>query len=111
MAATPTEATATSRHSRHLPNDVRRAVLERDGLRCAWQGPDGTRCNSRAWLEYDHVIPRGQGGTDDPENIRPFCRSHNRLAAEQAYGRVTINRIIANRQADGNASSVVVVEA
>ena len=70
-------------------------MLERDGLRCTWQGPDGTRCNSRAWLEHDHAIPRGLGGSDHPENVRLYCRAHNRLAAEQAYGQSTITRIIA----------------
>jgi hypothetical protein len=68
-------------------------------MRCTWQAPDGTRCNSRAWLEHDHIIPRGQGGSSDPANIRPFCRAHNRLAAEQAYGQATITRIIARRRA------------
>jgi hypothetical protein len=85
--------------SRHLPAAVRRAVHERDGARCSWQAADGTRCNSRAWLEHDHVVPRGRGGADDPANIRPYCRAHNRLAAEHAYGQATIARIIARRRA------------
>ena len=91
---------------RHLPNDVRRAVIERDGPRCTWQGPDGTRCNSRAWLELDHIVPRGQGGTDDPANIRPYCRAHNQLAAEQSYGQHTIARIKARRRARKRSSTV-----
>jgi 5-methylcytosine-specific restriction endonuclease McrA len=84
--------------SRHIPNEVRRTVLCRDGLRCAWVGPDGTRCTSRAWLEHDHAIPRGQGGDNNPANIRPFCRAHNQLAAELAYGRDTIARILARQR-------------
>jgi len=86
-------------HSRHLSNPTRRAVLERDGLRCAWIGPDGTRCESRAWLEHDHIVPRGLGGDDEPSNVRICCRAHNRLAAEQAYGEPAIARIIARRRA------------
>jgi len=84
--------------SRHIPNDVRRAVLARDGLRCAWVAPDGTRCESQAWLEHDHITPRGRGGGNDPTNIRPLCRPHNRLAAELAYGQPTVARIIARRR-------------
>jgi 5-methylcytosine-specific restriction endonuclease McrA len=91
-------ATAPSIASRHIPSKTRRAVLERDGLRCTWQGPDGTRCNSQAWLEYDHIIPRGKGGTHDPVNGRMLCRPHNRLSAEQAYGRDTITRVIISRR-------------
>ena len=86
-------------HSRHLPSATRRTVLERDGLRCTWVGPDGTRCESRAWLEHDHITPRGQGGSDDPANIRIRCRAHNQLAAEQAYGQQTIARAITQRRA------------
>ena len=84
--------------SRHIPNQARRAVAERDGLRCTWQAPDGTRCNSRAWLEHDHIIPRGKGGTHDPANGRILCQPHNRLSAERAYGQDTITRIIAHRR-------------
>jgi len=84
--------------SRHLPNSVRRTVVERDGLCCTWHGPDGTRCESRAWLEHDHIDPRGKGGGDDPSNIRLRCRAHNLLAAEQTYGRQTIANIIARRR-------------
>ena len=84
--------------SRHITNDVRRAVLARDGLRCAWVAPDGTRCASQAWLEHDHITPRGQGGDNDATNIRHFCRPHNRLSAELAYGQATIDRIIQRRR-------------
>ena len=80
--------------SHHLPSAVRRTVLERDGVRCTWRAPDGTRCESRAWLEHDHIDPRGQGGSDNPENIRIRCRAHNRLGAERTYGKATIDRII-----------------
>ena len=93
-AATP----RSSPCSRHLPSDVRRRVFVRDEARCTWTSPDGVRCNSRAWLEHDHVIPRGMGGGNDPSNIRLRCRAHNQLAAEQAYGRDTISRIVARRR-------------
>jgi 5-methylcytosine-specific restriction endonuclease McrA len=92
-------APAAPRRSRHLPSATRRAVVERDGLRCTWVGPDGTRCDSQAWLEHDHITPRGQGGSDEPANIRIRCRPHNRLAAEQTYGQQTITRAIADRRA------------
>ena len=72
---------------RAIPRATRRAVSERDGLRCTWQGPDGVRCESRAWLENDHANPRGRGGSSEPENIRLLCRAHNQRAAELHYGR------------------------
>jgi 5-methylcytosine-specific restriction endonuclease McrA len=88
-----------------VPHEVRRAVLERDGLRCTWQSPDGVRCENRAWLELDHIHPRGQGGTNHPANIRIFCRPHNQLAAERAYGKATIADLIARRRAQPNPKS------
>jgi hypothetical protein len=78
---------------------TRRAVLERDGLGCTWRGPDGVRCNAKAWLEYDHIQPRGKGGDSSPNNVRLLCRAHNRRAAEQTYGRSHIERAIATRTA------------
>jgi len=86
-------------NTRHIPNAVRRAVADRDGLRCTWQAPDGTRCSSRTWLEHDHITPRGQAGTNAPANGRILCRAHNRLAAEQVYGQRNITRIIASQRA------------
>ena len=84
--------------ARYIPRDVRRSVIARDGVRCTWRGSDGKRCNCRAWLELDHIIPRSLGGSNDPANVRLLCRFHNRLAAEQAFGRHTIVRIVARRR-------------
>ena len=92
-----------AKHRRHVPHDCRRTVLARDEARCTWRSPDGVRCNSRAWLEYDHVHPHGLGGHNHAFNIRLLCRAHNRLAAEQAYGRGTITRIIASRHHTAHA--------
>ena len=80
--------------SRQIPRSTRRIVAERDGLRCAWHAPDGTRCEARAWLEADHHHPRGRGGDASPENIRLLCRAHNLRAAEKEYGREHIDRCI-----------------
>ena len=93
-----TPAPPSSSRRRRPANSVRRAVVARDGARCTWQGPDGRRCGSRAWLEHDHVTPFGQGGDSTPFNTRLLCRPHNRLAAEQAYGQATVTRIIAGRR-------------
>ena len=70
-----------------VPNAVRREVYERDGLRCTYVAEGGRRCEARAFLELDHAVPRGLGGSDDPGNLRVRCRAHNQLAAELAFGR------------------------
>jgi hypothetical protein len=98
-ATEPVEETSASKRTRHIPHDVRRAVFARDEARCTWQGPDGVRCESRAWLEHDHAIPWGLGGPSDVAHTRLYCRAHNGLSAELVYGQQTITRIIARRRA------------
>ena len=73
--------------SRNIPMWVRRAVWRRDGGRCVFVGEEGRTCGERSWLEFDHVVPFGQGGrSDDPANVRLLCRAHNRAAADRAWG-------------------------
>jgi 5-methylcytosine-specific restriction endonuclease McrA len=86
-ASTQTASSLTEQQPVVIPRATRRNVVERDGLCCTWQGPDGTRCNARAWLELDHRHPRARGGNATPENIRVLCRAHNQRAAEHEYGR------------------------
>jgi 5-methylcytosine-specific restriction endonuclease McrA len=73
--------------SRHVPNEVRRAVLERDGMRCSYVSAEGKRCEQRGWLELHHEQPYGRGGAPTVANIRVLCRGHNDLLAERDYGR------------------------
>lgn len=64
--------------TRRIPQWVKDHVWARDGGRCAYAAPDGTRCGGRGGLEYDHVTPWSLGGSsDDPQNIRLLCRAHN----------------------------------
>ncbi len=37
--------------------------------------------------EIDHVAPRALGGSGEAENLRVYCRPHNRDAAERVFGR------------------------
>jgi hypothetical protein len=72
--------------SRHVPAAVRRAVAERDGLRCGFVGVGGRRCSERDRLEYHHRHPWAMGGRHDPTNIGLLCRTHNAWMAEHDYG-------------------------
>ena len=66
---------------------VRQVVWARDEGRCSWIGPDGHRCGERRHLNYDHIIPRAQGGPSTPENIRLLCSAHNQHHADNIFGR------------------------
>jgi 5-methylcytosine-specific restriction endonuclease McrA len=73
--------------SRHVPQDVRREVFERDGMQCTYVDAHGRRCACRAFLELDHVIPFARGGKPTVDNLRVRCRPHNLWYAEQTFGR------------------------
>ena len=73
--------------SRHIPIDVRRAVVERDGARCSYVDERGERCRETRLLELHHEQPFARGGRATVDNIFLRCRAHNALAAEDDFGR------------------------
>jgi hypothetical protein len=54
-----------------IPREVRRAVFERDGGKCA-------HCGSHFDLQYDHVIPVALGGATTIANLQLLCGDCNR---------------------------------
>jgi len=48
---------------------IRKAVLVRDGYRCQYCGAHAD--------SVDHVVPRAEGGGDEPSNLRACCRKCN----------------------------------
>src|SRR5579859_1380402 len=99
-ASRPREVRADDARATNLASvsrATRRAVFERDGEQYTFSDGDGHRCPATAWLEFDHVEPRACGGTNDFGNLRVRCRAHNRLYAEQAFGREHVERAIRER--------------
>lgn len=73
--------------SRRISAGLRDAVWGRDGGRCTFMGPDGSRCPSTTFLEIDHIRPYALGGpSDDAANLRLMCRAHNQLLARRVFG-------------------------
>ena len=70
----------------HIPNEVRRQVAARDGLRCTYCSEDGQRCTERAFLQFDHEHAWARGGPETLDNLRLRCAAHNQLGAEQEFG-------------------------
>ena len=56
-------------HRRRTPPVTRRAVLLRDGSRCAYCGEHADT--------IDHIIPRSRGGAHEWTNVVAACRRHN----------------------------------
>ncbi len=69
-----------------LPSSIRDAVIARDAGRCTFTSHDGHRCESRRYLEVDHIQPRSCGGSDDPTNLRTLCSAHHRLFTTETFG-------------------------
>jgi Holliday junction resolvase RuvA-like protein len=82
---------------------VRRAVFERDGEQCTFLDASGERCPQRGHLELDHLEARALGGTNAASNLRVRCRAHNRLAAEDVFGKAHIAERIDFRQRKSRA--------
>lgn len=54
----------------------RLAIYIRDGERCVYCAqPAGV--GVQAALTLDHIVPRGEGGTNDPSNLLTACRLCN----------------------------------
>ncbi len=66
------------RQTRAIPPRLRRAVLARDGYRCAADG-----CDSRHRLQTHHITPWSQGGPTDPSNLITLCWYHHQVVIHQ----------------------------
>lgn len=72
--------------SRHIPDEVLRAVWERDGGRCTFVSESGHRCEARRFVEFDHIEAFARGGKATVDGIRLLCRAHNQYEAERTFG-------------------------
>ena len=69
LMARDAESPVTSQRTK-IPRDVRLAVFERDGGRCA-------ECGATALLQFDHVIPLAMGGSSSEANLQLLCDECN----------------------------------
>ena len=103
QVADPRSRTGRS-HGRHIPAHIQRAVSERDDYQCTFRSADGTRCDERRALEFDHVRPIAAGGATTLENLRLLCRPHNQLQAERAFGAEPVVRKIQESRIQARAA-------
>jgi hypothetical protein len=67
------------RRSRRASAAIRRAVRERDGVRCAFPG-----CQSRR-TDLHHIQWWSMGGATSADNLLPVCRTHHGLIHRHRY--------------------------
>ncbi len=66
---------------RTLTDNVRAAILLRDGGRCR-------RCGSARDLEVDHIVPFSKGGASEEWNLQTLCRRCNRRKWKKLVPRI-----------------------
>ncbi len=67
-------------HDRHIPELVRREVMQRDNWSCRWNGcnwPHGYGSSDHRFLEVHHVLQHVHGGTNDASNLVTLCNLHH----------------------------------
>jgi hypothetical protein len=69
----PARVVPIVRAKQTIPPAVRRAVLARDQRRCRVPG-----CSHAVYLDIHHIVPRSEGGSNDPENTITICGAHHR---------------------------------
>lgn len=71
---------------KYISVHTKRELLTKANHCCEYVDPKTKKkCQSKSYLEIDHIHPVALGGEDDIKNLRILCRSHNNLAARQ-YG-------------------------
>ena len=53
-----------------IPSRVKKHVLKRDKGRCS-------QCGSKKHLEYEHIIPLSEGGSNTAGNVKLLCQECN----------------------------------
>jgi len=91
----PVEVDPGRCYSRYIPADVKHQVVKRDSSRCSYVSPDGRRCCETKNLEFDHRVPFALGGENTVKNLRLVCRSHNRMYADEVFGREFMEHVVA----------------
>jgi hypothetical protein len=81
---------APRRRGRHVPAAVKREVFVRDAGCCSYVDERGERCRETRYLELHHLQPFAHAGEHVAENLALRCAAHSALAAEEDFGRATI---------------------
>ncbi len=66
---------------RTIPAKIKKEILVRASNKCEFTG-----CESIHYLEFDHIKPVSQGGTNEKNNIRLLCKNHNQFYAINRFG-------------------------
>ncbi len=60
-----------------IPTATRKTLLHADA-KCEFKSPQGKSCDSRHYLQIDHIKSVSRGGGNELENLQVLCGAHNR---------------------------------
>jgi 5-methylcytosine-specific restriction endonuclease McrA len=66
----------------HISQNIKVQLMSRAQEQCEYRAADGKRCESKHFLEIDHIVPLAKGGSSEFQNLRIYCRAHNQLSAK-----------------------------
>src|SRR6266849_5167558 len=91
--------------SRHVPDEIRRTVHERDRGRCTFEDEHGRQSTETGAIELDHVDGFARTHQHQADRIRLLCRAHNQYEAERMYGRAFMERASSARTSTSPGTS------
>ena len=83
------EDVAFNKNNKSFSTEVKRTVWTRAKGKCEFPN-----CESSYQLQYDHIQAKALGGTNELENCRLLCRSHNIFVATQVFGREQMGKFV-----------------
>jgi 5-methylcytosine-specific restriction endonuclease McrA len=66
----------------YIPQRIKVLLRNRSNEQCEFRAANGRRCESKHFLEIDHIFPLALGGSNEFKNLRMCCRAHNQLSAK-----------------------------
>ena len=90
--------------TRHVPAAIKREAVARVEPGCSYVSPEGRRCGSQDFLEFEHTRPWARHQRHRADEIQLYCRAHNQYAAEREYGRQHMQRCRKPRTGSGTSS-------
>ncbi len=82
--------------SRYIPVQTKRKLFKEAHYQCEFRNSNGTRCSSRVHLQVEHIEPYSLGGSNQRENLKILCQTHNHYNAIKIFGYKKLELFYAN---------------
>ena len=79
----PEKSKINKSQRKHLSVKLKRILFSQANFQCQHIDPiSRQRCSGTHFLQIDHLVPLAKGGTDEYQNLRVLCQTHNLQAAK-----------------------------